>query len=423
MKKNNWFCILITTTAFLSSCTRHTDEISRVAHYPYRVVQQTDVLRDIESMEKRVQGDHPQATDLGVLAGLYYAEGRVTGTTIWFDKAEQTANQSLKIQTDANSGAKLILAKVMATRHDFAQAIQIAMDVNKVDGKKTSALAIIATSSLATGDLNQAGSYADRFVDQSPGLESYGLRALVMEAQGRTEEAKNDFVHALDIEDLGEAQESAWVRSVFARFLMRLGDYKHAKLLLNEALRTVPHYHLALDIFGELSVRQKDYETAEKYYKDAFESSKQLAYLSHLSKLKLMEGQKVLAGEIQTQAELLIRGEMVKSGYGHRLDLASILLDRGNPNDIQEALTLAVDDTKTRRGSLALSVLARAQLAAGKSSDAMSTMRELLRSGTRDPDFYFQMSSVEAAVKNPRLEAFYLSEAKKIDPRNRLYSK
>ena len=386
------------------------DEIARVAHYRFPTIVRADLDKEISGMEKKVKG-RQDAIDFAILSALYFSQGRLTGNSSWFDQAAEAAQASLKLQPIGNGAAKMTLAKLAENRHDFREAIHIAEEAFKADPSKLSSINILATSHLAIGDLDEAGRRADFAVDRAPGLESYGLRALVMGAQGRDEECVADFEHALEIEDIGDSQESARVRSLFARHLMHHGDFPHAHLLLNEALRAIPNYHLALDLQGELAERENNYPLAEKEFKAAFESSKQLAYLTHLSHLKVLMGNKELAEEIQAQSELLLRAEIAKNGIGHRLDLATVLLDRGRPQDIREGLKLAIEDVANRHNVLPLGILARAYILSGKIPEARETMREVLRSGIREPDYYEQMSMIEGLKHNGRLVSFYHNQA------------
>lgn len=413
-------CFLATIDFFLK---KKSDELSLIINYPFLASHSVDSKQSLKTLEERVHVETPQSADLAFLAALYFAEGKTSGNLEWFNKAELMAKKSLALQPTMNAGAKLILAKILGAQHFFKDSTALATEIYKEDSSKTSALSIAATAYLARGELQKATELGDQYVDQTPGLESYGLRALIMESQGRRNEALSDFKRALQIEDVGEMQESAWVRCMMARTLVHQGDYKHAHELLDVALKIIPDYHLAYDLLGDLSQREGDFNSAEKYFKLAFQSSKQLAYLIHESKLKQIQGEKDLAIEIQNQAEKLIRDEVNKNGYGHRLDLATILLDRGQPKDISEALKLAEEEVKNRQGVLVLKVLAQAQLANRQKAQALKTMRQILQTGVRDSEYYLEMARVEKAVNNPRKAAFYMKEAVALEPQNQQLQK
>src|SRR5262249_58594383 len=79
-------------------------------------------------------------------------------------------------------------------------------------------------------------------------------------------------------------------------------------------------------------------------------------------------GDPAAAGALRSQVESIVRGELGDGGLGHRLDLAEVLIDRGRPSELPEAIALAREEV-ARRGSFE----ARFQLA-----------RALARSGARD---------------------------------------
>ena len=414
------FCVIaaVVGTAVYTDHRTEPDLISGVAHYAYRPVVRRDIDEDIERLAQKVRRETAAAADLAQLAGLYYQQAKLTGRTGDYDQAESTARLSLRAQATHNSGARLIVARVASSRHQFTDAIRIAREALAEDPSKAAPLSVVTGAYLALGNLAEANVSADQFVDRSPGLESYGLRALVYEAEGRDEESTADFVRALQIEDIGETDESAWVRSVFARGLMRRGDYAHARILLDEAIRSVPGYHLALDLRGDLEMREGKWADAERSFRAAFESSKQIPYLVHLARVKRAQGETVSAQEIEGEAEVLLRDELKRSGWGHRIDLAILLLDRGRPADVQEAETLAAADVENRPGALSLGVLARAKLRVGKFAEAQKVLRRALQSGSRDARLYLLMAEIERAVQNPRLVLFYSQLAIALEPKN-----
>lgn len=421
------FCVVLTALVLFVLVEwfhkKKSDEISKLAKYSFLIQVPEDSYKRIEALENRINQTAPQATDLVSLAALYFAEGKRSGNTNWYEKAEEVAKKALTIEPIVNLDAKLIVAKIHGAKHAFQDSIDLALEIYKADSSKMAALSVAATSYLALGELNKAATLADQLVDQLPGLQSYGLRGLIMESQGRRNEAISDFKRALKNEDIGEMQESAWIRCMMARSLMKQGDYTGSQLLLKESLKIIPNYHLAYDLLGDLSQRKGDYLNAEKYFKLAFQSSKQLAYLIHEEKLMLIQGKKELAQEIQNQAELLLRDEVEKNGYGHRLDLAAVLLDRGLPSDLQQSLQLAEDEVKVRQSSQALVVLAQAQLATGKAQSALKTMRQVLQTGSRDSEYYYLMARVQKANNNAVKAAFYMKEAVDLEPQNQQLQK
>src|SRR5262249_41114104 len=145
------------------------------------------------------------------------------------------------------NSAALTLAKLASARHDFREAIESAqkyLERNRTVG----ALSVQVSSYMALGELERAAELAEEAVALHPDGSVYLLRALVMQAQGRDSEATFDFGRAVLAEDFGNREESAKLRALWGRFLLRRGELAGAHLLLDEALRIVPRHPLALDL-------------------------------------------------------------------------------------------------------------------------------------------------------------------------------
>ncbi len=131
------------------------------------------------------------------------------------------------------------------------------------------ALAILATSKLAMGKLQQAKTAADTLVNKNPTQANLTLQALVQTAQGQ-EAAIDTFKSALSMEEAGETGTSAYTRVLLGQFHYKHGELELAEDLYEEALRIIPRYPLALLHLAELKTRQGDYKTAESLYAQVF---------------------------------------------------------------------------------------------------------------------------------------------------------
>lgn len=376
--------------------------------YRHRLLTVPSAMNPIAFYEGRINKSGINALDLATLASLYVQQAKLTGDTNWLKKAKNFADRSLKILPFSNVQARSVLAQIALNQHQFEEAISRAEDILKERPHTTGAMVILASASLALGNLNEASLYADKLVDQKLSLEAYTWRALVMEAQGREVEAEFDFRKAIASEDIGDMQESAWVRSLFGRFFLRKGMYGKAQELVQEALRISPQYHLALNLWADLEIEQGNLESAERHCREAFASSKQLPYLSQLAKLKKLRGDLIGANELQSQSEKMIREELRDGNTGHRLELAKLLLARAQPGDVREAVELSAVEVNERRTAETLYVHSKALLAAGSKSEAREEVRSVLRTGARFQEYFRQAAAVEASLGNSEREQFYL---------------
>jgi tetratricopeptide (TPR) repeat protein len=386
---------------------------SRIAPYKLPVTEVEDPKMDLADAERRARLHPESPLELSALGASYLRLARRTGDTAWYDKALAISQKALAI-SPADSESLLVFAEVSQAKHEFPRAIELAKKLLTTRAEK-SARIILITSYLTMGELKLASENADDYIRVWPGLESYLLRALVLTAQGRDTEAEFDFRRALLREDIGERQESARARVLFARYLLKKGKVADAKDLVSESLRIVPGYPLALDMLGEVASRERDFDLAEKLVLDAFSTSRQLPYLTHYARIKAARGQKEVADEAWERAEKILRDELTQGSFGHRLELAKLLLDRGRPNDAREAAALAQQELTLRKNAETYLTLGRALASLNNWAESKRAIRSALDQGVKDPEIYYWAAITEAGIGNKDFSAFYFDLALGVD--------
>ncbi|MBC7793722.1 MAG: hypothetical protein H7Z43_08435 [Clostridia bacterium] len=383
-------------------------------HYRYGATpRSTSVSSSIADLEERVR-KLPSPIDLTELADLYVQRGQETGDREAFVKAEALARQSLEILRSPN-GATLILAKLKNLRHEFAASIALC---NEILAEKPSAAAqkLLVSSYLALGELAKAAEIAEAVVATHPDTSAYLTRALVMQAQGRDNEAAFDFARAATLEGFGDQKESARVRAMWARFLMRRGAFDDATQVVNEALHIQPDMAFARALQGELALRRGKLEDARTMFEQAFAGSRQVRYLMDEARARALSGDATGAAAVWTQAEKLVRAELESGIGGHRLDLAEILIDRGREDELPEALTLARGEVERRPSADTRFQLARALAVNGDKAGALVQMHALLATGMREAQFYELAARLERDAGAPTRALLYRRLAKQLDP-------
>jgi tetratricopeptide (TPR) repeat protein len=370
-----------------------------------------DVASVIKSLEARIHDERvPSPFDLGDLAEAYVHRAQQSGDVDDYARAEDFAHQSLA-QLPEGNGAVLVLAKVANARHAFTDAIDIASKF-LTRHASTSAHIIIATAALALGDLPRARDEADTAVEAKADSGTYGMRALVLQAQGRDVEAAYDFKHAIELEQFGDLADAAHMRAMWARFLTRRGDLAGARVLLDEALRVAPDHPLALAYRAELDLHTGKLVEARAGFERAFALSRQARYLIDMARAQELAGDRAAATSTRAQAEKFVRADLAEHGVGHKLELVEILVDRGEQADITEAITLAREELVHRPSADTKFQLARALYRSGAIDDARVQVQAALASGARDARLYELAARVE---RSPR-RAMYAREAQRLDP-------
>ncbi|MDB9512447.1 tetratricopeptide repeat protein [Kamptonema animale CS-326] len=376
--------------------------------------------QEIAFYQKKIALAPQSSLDRASLALAYLKMAGATGTGSWYLMAEQAAERSLSELPFNNDTAVIVLARVAEARHDFVTALQRAQQATGDD-----AIAIKVTSNLALGKVDEANKAAEALVNRIPTLGSLTLRAMVREAQGRDAEAIKDYQKALAAEEPGEVGSSAKTRTYLGRFYARRGQLAQAKALYEEALRLVPRYPLALVHLAELETRQKQYRAAEERYSQVSVYSQGAATVfDHIvdrgrARLRNLQGDAQGAKEWYDKAEALLRQETavenVNGGFGHRRELARLLLERGRKADVEEALALMQEEVKIRRDAQTLDTLAWALSNSGRWQEARKVMAEALRWGVRDAAMFYRVGAIEKALGNLTQSEVYIRKATKVD--------
>jgi tetratricopeptide (TPR) repeat protein len=379
--------------------------------------------REVELYQTKVQQNPDSGLNLAFLANAYWKLGKATGEVSWYLLAEQTAQKSIAALPFYNDSATLVLAQVAQARHDFKNAQKIAQSVLKTNPSNDEAKNILLTCALATGQLQEAQTLAQQMVKQFPNLGTLTLQALVEEAKGQPE-AVETFQLAMQAEEAGEVGGSALVRVLLGRHFYNRGDLEQASVLYQEALRILPRYPLALMHLAALETRRGNYKQADRYYDQVIAYSQQAAnvydhtILRGKARLRKLQGQS--DRELLQQAEKLLREDTnaghENGAFGHRRELAQLLLDRNQNQDAQEALSLMQAEVKMRRDVQTLAVLARALMVNDRLSEAQTVMRSALQTGVQNAGMYLQAAAIEQKLGQADQAKNYQDQAQKIDP-------
>jgi len=376
--------------------------------YPFERPERGSVRRALEAeiafYQARLARNPGGGLDLAALAGAYLRMARATGDLAWYLLAEQTAQRSLAHLPLDNAAALLALARVAEARHDFAEAIRLARRAGD-DGE---ALSILVTSHLARGDVDEAARAAAILVHRVPGLASHALSALVAEAQGKDDVAFAALGRAIAAEEPGEAGSSAWARTLLGRLHYRRGRLAQARDLYREALRILPQYPLALVNLAELEMRQGRYRSAERYIgrvatiTRASPNVYDHAVLRGLARLHELQGNQARAAALWAEAEARLRRDVTTGQFGHRRELARLLLERGRPQDVPEAVALMEAEARVRQDAETLEVYARALAGAGRWGEARRAIARALHAGIRDARLFYRAATIAQALGHDR---------------------
>jgi len=378
----------------------------------------TSLLRDeIAFYQTRIERTPASGLDRAGLAEAYLMMARITGNLSWYLLAEDTARTSLANLPVSNAAATLVLARVAEARHDFATAIRLA----RAAGPSGDSLPILVTSNLARGDVPAAARAVADLMAADPSLRSYALRALVEVARGQDVDAEADFRRALAAEEPEEVASSTWVRSLYGRFLYQHGRLDLARELFTEALRILPQYPFALTNLAVLELRQGQYAAAiDHLTRIVTVSSAAPNVFDHivlrgLAQAKELMGRPDEAARFWADAEARLRQDAASGAYGHRRELARLLLTRGHPEDLPEALSLLQAEFAVRTDPDTFDTLAWALSRAGRWREADRAAHQALRWGVHDARYFYRAATTAHALGDTARARAYLQLVRAVD--------
>ncbi|MGI8501282.1 MAG: tetratricopeptide repeat protein [Hassallia sp.] len=384
------------------------------------------ILQEITLYQEKVRQNPESGLNLASLAQAYFNMAKATGESSWYLLAEQAAKRSLSNLPFNNQSAVIVLARVAQARHDFSEAIQLSEQVLKIQPRNQGALAILVTSKLAMGKLQEAKTAADTLVNKLPTQGNLTLQALVLTAQGQEQAAIDTFKFALSMEEAGETGSSTYTRVLLGQFYYKHGQLELAENLYKEALLIIPRYPLALLHLAELKTRQGDYKAAENLYAQVLPNSEKSstiydhAVFRGKARVKQLQGEQQQAVKLLTEAETLLRQQNATAhgngSFGHRRELARLLLEKNRLQDTAEALSLMQAEIKIRRDAQTLDTLAWALSDSGRMKEAEQAIQEALQLGTKDAAIFYRAARIEKALGNNQQALTYQKLSQQIDP-------
>jgi Tfp pilus assembly protein PilF len=239
-------------------------------------------------------------------------------------------------------------------------------------------------------------------------------------AEGQDQAALVDFKKAISLEEAGEPYGSAWARTLWGRFLARRGHFVEAQQRYEEALKVLPGYPLALVQLGELETRTGQYARAEAHYNQVLARTQGAAQvfdhlvLRGLANLSYLKGDRPGTKNLLDRAEARLRHDM--NAFGHRRELARLLLERGRPQDLGEVLSLMKVELTLRRDPETWDTQAWALMRAGRWSEAHQAMAAALKGGLRDASIFYRAGVIATQLEDTASAQQYFQQMRSTDP-------
>ena len=359
------------------------------------------------------------------LAGAYAQKARETGDISYFELAEGSLQQSLKLESTHVDAAPAFtqLATVHLAEHRFSEAIADALKAIALQPTDLAAYPYAGDAQLELGNYDESQRFYDHLVAPPDGFTHAGIQFLAAShgaglhwIKGDTDQASEDLKQAVTLaQTLHMPDENiAWTQFMLGEQDFQAGDLAAAELEETTALATFPRYHRALAAMGQIRAAQGRLPEAVAFYKDAISIIPLPLYLAALGDVYTAAGDKANAEKQYAVVEFIGKLNAINQQVYNR-ELALFYAD--HDRKLPEALTLAKKELEVRHDVYTSDALAWALLKNHQPQAAQTEMQKALRLGTRDAMLEYHAGMIALALNDKPQAAAHLERALAISPR------
>ena len=366
--------------------------------------------RQLRAAQQAIASAPADPQGYNLLSAAYLKKARETGDFGFNSRAEAALNRSLELSpSEDNYDAIRLKAPLLLAYHRFDEAVEAARRAQKIRPQDPANYGAATDALVELGDYPGAFAAAQKMMDLRPNALSYARVSYLRELQGDVKGAIEAMRAAA--EAAGDPETSAWCRVHLGDLLINAGELAAAEHELDNALASLPDYHLALAAKARASVAAGDVDNAVKFYQRAALRVPLPDTAIALGDLYTKLGQH---DEAKKQYELV---EMIErtgsSGNTYSRQLALFYADHDMKLD--DALNIMRRERAARSDIYTCDALAWVLYKKGDFAGAKKEIGEALRLGTRDARMQYHAGMIQHALNNNREAAGHLQLALEIN--------
>jgi tetratricopeptide (TPR) repeat protein len=415
--KNIFFILFIAatslTTVMLHSCksataeqvTKINDEISVPA------LLKRDKTMGNESEQKSISASYDKCIeslklnpyDLKQyikLAGVYIAEGRITGNTAYYSSAAMQMSDKVINENAANADlmfqALSIKSAVLLNLHRFKEALEVAKQAEGMNQVNAAIYGALVDANVELGNYAQAVQDCDKMVSIRPDLRSYSRVSYLRQIHGDNRGAINAMKMAVEAGGAGD-ENTEWARVTLGDLYMNIGNLDSAEFEYRSSLGYRSDYPYAQIGLAKVQKARKNYDSAIALTKAAINTMSETAFVAQLADLYELKGDRQKAADIREDVISLLKEsekENEHAGIKHNgnRELASAYLAAGK---YDRALDFAKKDLEMRPENIDANELASwICYKKGDFASAKAYADKALRMNTKSPVTLYKLGLV-----------------------------
>src|SRR5581483_9277830 len=268
------------------------------------------VEQRIEAARKRLQTAPKSWQSYYDLAAALCRKARDRADVAVYDQAQAALDRCFELSPD-NFEARKLQATVWLGKHQFAEALKLATELNNKTHDDLGAWSLLVDANAALGNYAEAERDAQWILDLRPGSslgfeKAAGLRVLFGDPAGAIE----FFNEAERRISQNDADQHAWLLTQSAREELALGKTDEAGKLLAEALKWFPDSQLALEVMAHLRIAEGKYSDAAALFDKRYRATPNAANLYDWAAALEASGQTQQAAAAFAKFETIARAEV-----------------------------------------------------------------------------------------------------------------
>lgn len=342
----------------------------------------TPAEKAVAAARQTIEKNPKTAAGYNALALAQARRARETADTAFYSQAEETLKKSFALEANNFEGRK-VLGWVMLGKHEFAEALKLAIELNRQMKDDVTVYGLLADAHTQLGNYKEAEQAVQWMLNigrvSIPGLtRAAHLRELFGDVEGALELMRMAYNRL----NPAEAEDRAWVLTHAAHLQLLSGNPPVAEQLATQALEAFPGYHYALGQLGKVRTAQGRHAEAASLQGRRYQAAPHPENLYELAVAQKKAGLDEEAQASFAQFEKLARAEM-KSWDNANRELIFYYADHAGRPD--EAVEVARMEAARRQDVPTLDAYAWALFKSGQRDEAKRQMERALAVGVQDP--------------------------------------
>jgi len=231
------------------------------------------------------------------LATVYIQESRITGNSMYYDRAALKYINDVLEKEPENYEALAYKALIYLSQHRFTDALPIAEKAQKAGPGNALSYGLLIDSHVELGNYEAALENAEKMISLRPDLRSYSRISYLREIHGDNSGAIEAMQRAVTAGSPG-LEATSWARIQLARLYENIGDLKAAEMHYIIAAEERPGYPYAIAGLASIAMSKKDHKKAIELYERADSSLFDNSFKEKMAAIYLLNGDEKKAKQI-----------------------------------------------------------------------------------------------------------------------------